>query len=109
FLFPSELAVRAVKEFGNESEYREGRMTGMRTLLALVVASILIVPCTIMAADASTAEVEQLKRDIEDLRKQLRTVSAPTRTSSVERALDSKYGPNANVTTKNGKLTIGGL
>jgi hypothetical protein len=106
--FPCFWAVRAVR---NEMKINtgEGRMTVMRALLALLAVTMLVVPCSSMAAEATTAEVEQLKRDIEDLRKQLRTVSAPTRASNVERALDSKYGPNATVSTKNGKLTIGGL
>jgi len=85
-------------------------MLQMRKCIAcLLSAAVLILPSVVMAADA---EVEQLKRDIEDLRKQLRNVSTShttTVSSGCDRCLDSKYGPNAPVTTKNGKLTIGGL
>ncbi len=51
-----------------------------------------------------------MRKDLDELRKwrsSAQTV-APVH-SNVERALDSKYGPNASVTTKNGKLTISGL
>src|SRR5947207_2188895 len=85
-------------------------MLQMRKCIAcLLAAAVLILPSVVMAADA---EVEQLKRDIEDLRKQLRNVSTThttTVSSGCDKCLDSKYGPNAVVTTKNGKLTIGGL
>jgi len=85
-------------------------MVRLKSLVGLILAAlVLVVPYTIKAADATQAEVDQLKRDIEDLRKRLNSSTAAPRTSSVERALDSKYGPNATVTTKNGKLTISGL
>jgi hypothetical protein len=80
-----------------------------KSIACLLAAAVLILPSVVMAADA---EVEQLKRDIEDLRKQLRNVSTThttTVSSGCDKCLDSKYGPNAVVTTKNGKLTIGGL
>jgi hypothetical protein len=73
---------------------------------------MVIVPCAARAAagDASSAEVESLKKEIEDLRRRVKDISAaPARGGAVERALDSKYGPNAPVTTKTGKLMIGGL
>jgi hypothetical protein len=84
-------------------------MARMRILAGLILAALILVVPAVKAADATQAEVDQLKRDVEDLRKRLNTASAAPRTSSVERALDSKYGPNATVTTKNGKLTISGL
>ena len=40
---------------------------------------------------------------------QARGSSIPVEPSAVDTALDSKYGPGAAVTTKTGKLTIGGL
>jgi len=78
----------------------------------LAALMMVIVPCAARAAagDASSAEVDQLKKEIEDLRRRVKDISAaPARGGAVERALDSKYGPNAPVSTKNGKLTIGGL
>ena len=83
-------------------------MVRMKSLVGLFLAALVLVVPAVKAADASQAEIDQLKRDIEDLRKRLNSSSAP-RSSNVERALDSKYGPNASVTTKNGKLTISGL
>ena len=50
-------------------------MTGMRALFALLAALVLVAPCAILTAgEASTAEVEQLKRDIEDLRIQMKSM-----------------------------------
>ena len=63
-----------------------------------------------MNADATAEDIAQLKKDIEDLRKRLHASAAsPLPVNELERSLDSKYGPNATVTTKNGSLTIGGL
>jgi hypothetical protein len=59
-------------------------------------------------ASEQSAEIEQLKKDIEQLRQQLSTSTAMPK-SPVDKALESKYGPNATVTTRTGKLTIGGL
>jgi len=73
-----------------------------------LAALLFAVTCGVRAADEK-AEIEALKRDIEDLRKRLSATSAPTRSSGVERSLDNRYGPNATATTKSGKLTIGGL
>ena len=76
-----------------------------------VVAVLLIVLCGVLrAADVSQAEFEQMRKDLDELRKWRSTAQTVTPVhSSVEKALDSKYGPNAPVTTKNGKLTISGL
>lgn len=60
---------------------------------------------------ATDKDYEQLKKEVEDLRKRL-NASQPVGTSAVGRAdalVDNKYGPNNTVTTKQGKLTIGGL
>jgi len=73
-----------------------------------LAALLFAVTCGVRAADEK-AEIEALKKDIEDLRKRLSATSAPTRSSGVERSLDNRYGPNATTTTKSGKLTIGGL
>jgi len=81
-----------------------------RILAALLAALIFVVPVSaIAAADASSAEIEQLKKDIEQLRKQLQGSSTAMPRSSVDTALAGKYGPNAAVTTKSGKLNISGL
>ncbi len=55
------------------------------------------------------SEFDQLKREIEDLRKRLKTAGTNPRITYVDSVLDSKYGPNTSVTTKNGDLKIGGL
>jgi len=53
-------------------------------------------------------EVQELKKEIEALRKD-KAASKPMASSNVDKAIDNKYGPNATVTTKEGKLTISGL
>jgi hypothetical protein len=75
---------------------------------ALLVGAMTIVP-SVRAGDASQAEIEKLKKDIEDLRKKVSSSSMAMPKSATDRALDSKYGPNAPVTTKSGKLTLGGM
>ena len=62
-----------------------------------------------MKGDATTAEIEQLRKDVEDLRGKLRSATQGQNDNSVNRSLDSKYGRSATVTTRNGQLTIGGL
>jgi len=86
-------------------------MAGIKFTVGCLLAALLFaVTCGVRAADdKEKAEIDALRKDIEDLRKRLNASSAPTRSSGVERTLDNRYGPNATVTTKSGKLTIGGL
>ena len=60
------------------------------------------------ADDDLRATVEKLKKEVEDLRKE-RAASKPVGTGVVDKVIENKYGPNAPVTTKTGKLTLGGL
>jgi hypothetical protein len=60
------------------------------------------------ADDDLRATVEKLKKEVEDLRKE-RAASKPVGTGVVDKVVENKYGPNAPVTTKTGKLTLGGL
>ncbi len=84
-------------------------MVRIRTLASLFAAAMLVVTCAVRAGDVSSTEIDKLKKDVEDLRKQLNASKAAVPAKgAVERAMD-KYGPDANVTTKLGKLTIGGL
>jgi phosphate-selective porin len=78
----------------------------MRKLAALV-ALLMMAAVSVRAADTVT----DLKKDVEDLRKRItaRTSAESAATSKVDSALASKYGPGAGVTTKAGKLEIGGL
>src|SRR3990172_3834684 len=57
----------------------------------------------------TTAEYEQLKKEVEDLRKKMASTTPVASKTAVDTALDNKYGPNATVTSRQGKLTIGGL
>jgi len=85
-------------------------MAGIKVTIGCLMAALLIaVTSGVRAADdKEKAEIEALKKDIEDLRKRLSATSASTK-SGVERTLDNRYGPNATATTKTGKLTVGGL
>ncbi|HYG74026.1 MAG TPA: porin [Planctomycetota bacterium] len=79
------------------------------TVAALLAAMFLVLPCAVRAGEATTAEVDALKKDVEELRRKLQTVSTSMPKTSVDKALENKYGPNAKVTTKSGKLTLSGL
>ncbi|HYG75944.1 MAG TPA: porin [Planctomycetota bacterium] len=62
------------------------------------------------AVEISQAEWEQMKKDIEELRKaKAAAATAPIAKGAVDKVVDAKYGPNAPVATKTGKLKIGGL
>jgi hypothetical protein len=78
---------------------------------ALLAALILVAPASVMAAagDASSAEIEQLRKDVEKLRRQLSESSTAMPRSNVDKMVEGKYGPNSSVTTRAGRLTIGGL
>jgi len=84
-------------------------MVRFRGLVAVVLAALTLVASSVRAADASNAEIEALKKDIEGLRKQLNSANAKVGGSQVDKAVSAKYGPNNAVTTKAGKLTISGL
>src|SRR5260221_409670 len=85
-------------------EIQQGR--SVCVLLAMLLACFSV--RAVRAVEISQAEWDQMKKDIEDLRKNPGPDTRPL-ASTVATALDNKYGPNANVTTKTGKLTIGGL
>ena len=73
------------------------------------LAAILALGCltSVMAVEVPTAEWERMKQQIAEL--QASGASTPNTSSMVDTAMDCKYGPNATVTTKVGKLQIGGL
>jgi len=62
-------------------------------------------------AEISQAEFEVLKKEISEIKKEnasLKDKMTPL-SSTVRKALESKYGPGSAVTTKQGKLNISGL
>jgi len=84
----------------------------MRNWLATAALGLAVfaIPSNVRAADDSELrkEMQAMKKEIEELRKD-KAASKPLAHSSVDKAIDNKYGPNAGVTTKEGKLTISGL
>jgi hypothetical protein len=64
----------------------------------------------VVAGSAKAAvSVEDLRREVEDLRKRLADKNVSGTIGRVDAAAAKKYGPNAPVSTKTGKLEIGGL
>ncbi|MBI3828556.1 MAG: hypothetical protein HY291_03515 [Planctomycetes bacterium] len=87
----------------------------MRMCINRIVLCLVAMSSVFMAkAMASTPDdYSNLKKEVEDLRKKLSTNGgAPKAVGPIGKAdamVANKYGPNATVTTKTGKLTIGGL
>lgn len=78
-------------------------------LLALIGLVAIGLPFRAQAGDSDLKkELESLKKEIEDLRKE-KAAARPVGTGVVDKMVDNKYGPDAVVKTKQGKLTIGGL
>ena len=83
-------------------------MSSMRIIAAWLIATMVVV-CSVKAAD-TRSELDSLRKELNDLKRKADAQgAAPVSRSGVERALDNRYGPNASVSTKSGKLTIGGL
>jgi len=60
--------------------------------------------------EATKEEVEQLKTNIEQLRRKLAdSPAAMSKAAESESAMASRYGPGATVATRSGVLTLGGL
>lgn len=80
-------------------------------VFALVALCGLAIP--VVAGDANRQDFSDLQKVVEELRTKLAAKNAaPQPTGAIGRAdtlIDNKYGPNAKVTTKDGKLTISGL
>lgn len=80
----------------------------MRRLTRLFVVAALLWPSAGLLAGTT---VDDLRREVDSLRRQLNqgqaAPAAPIK--SVDAMVAGKYGPNAPVATKNGKLEVGGL
>jgi hypothetical protein len=85
-------------------------MKKMKLISGLLAVAMLAVGSA-QASTVSSTEFDSLKREVEALRAKLAAgSSAVSSSSAVDRALTTgSLGPNAVVTTKAGKLTIGGL
>lgn len=93
-----------------------------KAFVAIVLAVLSVLPTSVARAADAKLDVDSLRREIEELRRtqgreieDLRRKVAEKNTgtaiggSDVEKALGAKYGPSAPVTSKSGKLQIGGL
>ena len=86
----------------------------MRAKFAGVLAALLfIASCAQTLRAASTEdELKELRNEVAKLRDQVntnRTAASATMTSPVDTLMDNKYGPDAVVTARSGRLEIGGL
>jgi hypothetical protein len=96
----------------------------MRQWLVLIVSFLVVsfsVPAEVSQADweAVKATIENLKKENDEIKAENAAIKktsaellskvAATKPSSADKALDNKFGPNANVVTKSGKLRIGAL
>jgi Phosphate-selective porin O and P len=77
---------------------------GLQGLAALA----LIVSASLHAA-SDKEELAKIMKEIEEVRKQITSQPKPIGAGTVDKAVAAKYGPNSPVTTKAGKLKIGGL
>ena len=57
----------------------------------------------------AASNIDELRSEVEDLRKRINDKPAATSTAHIESMVGNKYGPSKEVGTKNGKLTLGGL
>jgi hypothetical protein len=79
-----------------------------RSLLsALVVAAL--AAGSIHASQSPEDQLRQIRAELEAMRKQVVSEPEVIRSTSVDKMVSAKYGPNAPVTTKTGKLSISGL
>jgi hypothetical protein len=85
----------------------------MLSLRWFLCVGMLVGMSSVWAGAASTQDFSDLKKEVEDLRARLaQKGTAPQAPGPIGRAdalVGNKYGPNAPVTTKDGKLTLGGL
>jgi len=85
----------------------------MLSLRWFLCVAMLVGMSSVWAGAASTQDFSDLKKEVEDLRARLAQKSAAPQTPGpigrADALVGNKYGPNAAVTTKEGKLTVGGL
>ena len=81
-----------------------------RSNMWMLVLAVLLAPLSCWAGEAgiSKQDYEKLKKEVEELRQKINS-SAPVAGTKADALVDNKYGPNTAVTTRQGKLTMGGL
>ncbi|MCK6473925.1 MAG: OprO/OprP family phosphate-selective porin [Planctomycetes bacterium] len=76
--------------------------------VGLVLATAIGLAGTVRAADDDIrAELEKVKKELGAMKRQQALGNTPI--GAADAMVDNKYGPNAAVSTKEGKLTLGGL
>ena len=75
---------------------------------AALLSLFLSCPAGSAVDDDVRKELEALRQEISALRREKSISKAPIETTAAK-VVENKYGPNASVATKQGKLTIGGL
>lgn len=77
-----------------------------------VAAVLVFAPVLVTASETLRPDFASLKKEVAELRQRLKQTNKVTEEvpiDSVDTALANKYGPNAAVTSRQGKLRIGGL
>ena len=91
----------------------QGRNSNVRKSSAFAFMVSLLLVLAGKSYAASQDDFSTLKKDVEDLRKKLAAKNVDTKKAGpigkADATIANKYGPNAKVTTKDGKLTVSGL
>ncbi|HLX64512.1 MAG TPA: hypothetical protein VKX17_24785 [Planctomycetota bacterium] len=86
----------------------------MRVKFTWVLAAVMLAGFSVRTFAATVeSQLEELRSEVAKLREQVNAKKAADNASmgsaAVDTMMDNKYGPDANVTTRSGKLVIGGL
>jgi hypothetical protein len=115
----SEITIRP-EGAGQSPEEKESTLRNLTSVVGALVMCLLVAAGPVCATDDNVrAELEKVKKELEDIRKERakdqedmrkeRAANKPVGTGVVDKMIGNRYGPDATVTTKTGKLTIGGL
>ena len=79
--------------------------------MSRVVLGICLAMTLLAGSTRAASQVDDLQNQVEDLRRQIskRSDLSAAPIGQADSLVESRFGPNAEVTTKSGKLTVGGL
>jgi len=97
-----------VRRWRLRDAFSGGGVYAMRWELCWLLCGLLVCSGIGFAETDLRKEIDALRKEVE-LMRQEKVARSPIGTGVVDKMVDNKYGPNAKVTTKQGKLKIGGL